>query len=71
MVAPGAGKDRCLYLRRVVLFDDPWHWERRLRFVWSDALDPVAPVKIVLIQVPNPEPCIAGQILLVQFPRED
>ena len=72
-VSPGTGRDRCLYSRRVTLFDDFLQWERAIRHVWIDALDPLQGVEFVLV-MPPPEELetgIGGHIVLVQNPIED
>ena len=68
-LCPGGGRRRCLYGRRVTLFEDFTSWRERLTFVWRDHVIPTVPVEIHVVD-PQPEPMeddITAHILLVQL----
>ena len=68
-LCPPHGHQRCLYARRVTLFDDFTQWRERLIFAWRDLVIPHVPVAIHVVQ-PHPEPLehdITAHIILTQL----
>ena len=67
-VAPGRGILRCLYGRRVTLYEDFRQWEVTMKTKWTDLIDPHAPVSFVVVSPapPHLEPSIGAHVLLIQ-----
>eukprot|EP00435_Cladocopium_sp_Y103_P016108 s4736_g4.t1 len=70
-LAPGGGRLRCLYSKRVTLSEDFWNWKNQMQAVWRDDLIPGIDCDIVAVS-PRPthlEPGTAGHAILVQIPQ--
>ena len=67
-VAPGRGILRCLYGRRVTLYEDFRQWEVAMKTKWNDLIDPQAPVSFVVVSPspPHLEHSIGAHVLLIQ-----
>eukprot|EP00435_Cladocopium_sp_Y103_P041613 s1445_g11.t1 len=72
-LAPGLGRTRCLYGRRILLSNDFWAWKSQLRAKWQDVLQPDFDVQLTAVLPPptSLEPGIVGHILLTQQPLPD
>eukprot|EP00435_Cladocopium_sp_Y103_P034123 s1574_g8.t1 len=72
-LAPGLGRTRCLYGRRILLSNDFWAWKSQLCAKWQDVLHPDSDVQLIAVLPPptSLEPGIVGHILLLQQPLPD
>ena len=67
-VAPGIGRQQCLYGRKIALFADFWNWREQFKRKWIDELDAGVDFQVVLVSPPptQMESGIAGHIILIQ-----
>ena len=67
-LAPGIGRQQCLYGRKIALFADFWNRREQFRRKWIDEFDAGADFQVVLVSPPptQMESGIAGHIILIQ-----